>query len=98
MSYHSHLNPALTHRNFTPRFVLLHSAQNTLESSLMKLSALIFCMAVTVAAHAQTAPKPATPAAKPATATKPQTATAASANKLPPGVPPVVGIKKILFS
>ncbi|HEY1987337.1 MAG TPA: FKBP-type peptidyl-prolyl cis-trans isomerase [Terracidiphilus sp.] len=64
----------------------------------MKLSALIFCMAVTVAAHAQTASKPAAPAAKPATATKAHTAAAAGTDKLPPGVPPVAGIKKTMFS
>ena len=56
----------------------------------MTKSLLLFSMAVAVAAHAQTAPKP---TAKPAT-----THTATAAAKLPPGVPPVRGLMKTAFS
>ena len=70
----------------------------------MKRSIFVFLMAATLAAHAQTAAKPATHAAKPATQTaKPATAGTASRStaagiKLPPGVPPVPGLQKTLFS
>jgi peptidylprolyl isomerase len=73
----------------------------------MKHTALILLLAAGVAAaSAQTPIKPAT-AAKPATSTKPATAakpatathaTTAAAFKLPPGVPPVKGIRKELFT
>ena len=68
----------------------------------MKLSHLIvLAMAGAITAGAQTQPKPAAPAAakaKPAaTAAKP-TAAAAATDKLPAGVPPVPGVRKIAFS
>jgi peptidylprolyl isomerase len=63
----------------------------------MKHSALILLLAAsTVAASAQTAPKPTAPAAKPATtAAKPA---APAAAKLPPGIPAVNAVKKTAFS
>jgi peptidylprolyl isomerase len=80
----------------------------------MKQAVLILLMAASAAASAQTpakpaapaasAPKPATTASKPATtAPKPaapaaRSATASSAVKLPPGVPPAKGIVKTAFS
>lgn len=62
----------------------------------MKSIVLVLCLAATAAANAQTAAKPATTQAKPATASHP--AATASAVKLPPGVPPVRGIPRILFA
>ncbi len=64
----------------------------------MKRTALLLLLAAgAVAASAQTPAKPATSTtAKPATAT--HTATAGSAVKLPPGVPPARGILKTAFS
>ena len=73
----------------------------------MKHSVLIFAMAVSAAASAQTPAKPNAPAAsapKPAaTASKAaapaaNSATASSAIKLPPGIPPAKGVLKIAFS
>jgi peptidylprolyl isomerase len=76
----------------------------------MRNFALVFCIAAAVAAHAQTAPKPATSAAKPATsstksatgtaksAAAAHTATSATGVKLPPGVPVAKGIVKTAFS
>jgi peptidylprolyl isomerase len=54
-------------------------------------------MAASLAAHAQTAAKPAAPAAKPATATHPAAATA-SPVKYPAGVSPLPGVPKTAFS
>jgi peptidylprolyl isomerase len=54
-------------------------------------------MAASLAAYAQTAPKPAAPAAKPAAATHPAGATA-SAVKYPAGVSPLPGLPKTAFS
>jgi peptidylprolyl isomerase len=59
----------------------------------MKSTALVFCLAAAVAAHAQTAAKPATH-----TATTARTASAASGPKLPPNIPMVHGIVKTAFS
>jgi len=79
----------------------------------MKQAVLILLLAASTAASAQTPAKPAAPAAsapKPVTASKPATtaskpaataahsATASSAIKLPPGVPPAKGIVKTAFS
>jgi peptidylprolyl isomerase len=81
---------------------LINSGQELLElESAMKRTALVLLLAAagTVAASSQTPAKPATSsttAAKPATAT--HTAAAASAVKLPPGVPPGRGILKTAFS
>lgn len=61
----------------------------------MKSTALILCLAVAAAAHAQTAAKPAT-AAKHTTAA--HTAAAAADVKYPATIKPVPGIKKVLFS
>ena len=73
----------------------------------MKQAVLILLLAASAAANAQTpakpaapaanAPKPATTAAKPA-GTAAHSATASSAIKLPPGVPPAKGIVKTAFS
>lgn len=63
----------------------------------MKSTVLLFLAAATLAAHAQTAAKPAAPAAKPAprsTAARP----AAVADKLPAGIPAVPGLHKTLFA
>ena len=62
----------------------------------MKSTALVLCLAAGVAAHAQTAAKPATAAAKPAAST--HTAAAASTVKYPPGVTPFPGVPKTAFS
>jgi peptidylprolyl isomerase len=68
----------------------------------MKLTYLmLLVMAGAVAAGAQTPAKPAAPAAakaKPATTAAKTTATATAADKLPAGIPPVAGAKKIAFS
>lgn len=62
----------------------------------MKFTSLIvFLVAGAVTAAAQTPAKPAAPAAKPATAAR--TGAAASAVKLPPGVPAVKGVMKSAF-
>ena len=64
----------------------------------MRHAALLFCLAAACMAQAQTAPKTTTPAAKPHTAA--HTAThpgIASADKLPPGVPPVHAPLKTAF-
>jgi peptidylprolyl isomerase len=63
----------------------------------MKSTALVFCLAASLAAHAQTAAKPAATAAKPATATHTAAATA-SPVKYPAGVNPVPGVPKTAFS
>lgn len=62
----------------------------------MKSPVLVLCLAAALAAHAQTAAKPATHAAKPATATK--AAPAANAVKYPLGKKAAPEIKKSLFS
>ncbi len=71
----------------------------------MKPTILLVLAAASLAAHSQTAAKPAAPAAKPAApAAKPATARttvarpAAVADKLPPGIPPVASLHKTLFS
>jgi len=62
----------------------------------MKSTALVLCMAAAVAAHAQTAAKPAAPAAKHSTTTAHPAA--APDAKYPPAIKPVPGIKKVMFS
>jgi len=63
----------------------------------MKQSALVLCLAASLAAAgAQTAPKPASTTAKPATAT--HSVASAAATKLPPGIPPGRGLIKTAFS
>jgi len=76
----------------------------------MKPTILILLLAAsTVAASAQTPTKQATPSAKPAvsastaaksatTTAKPAAKSTATAEKLPPGIPPVKGLKKTLFT
>ncbi len=76
------------------------SAKGSFKNAMKLTHLLIFIVAASVAVGAQTPAKPAAPAAakaKPAaTAAKP--ATAAAIDKLPSGIPPVVGAKKIAFS
>ena len=65
----------------------------------MRSTALALCLAAAVAAHAQTAPKPAAPAAKPAaTAKTAPAAPGASVTKYPPGKKADPALKKTLFS
>jgi peptidylprolyl isomerase len=59
----------------------------------MSKSLLLFCLACAMAVQAQTVQKPATSAARPATAHP-----AASAARLPPGIPPVAGPVNTAFS
>jgi peptidylprolyl isomerase len=82
---------------------LINSRKETQEiKTAMKQRLLILLMAATaVAASAQTAAKPAAPSATApkatATAAKPAASTAPAAIKLPPGIPPVRGLRKTAF-
>jgi peptidylprolyl isomerase len=82
---------------------LIHSAENQLEPALMKSTALILFMAVSLAAYAQTAAKPASSGVKPASSA-PKTATvhpgaaAAPLVKYPAGISPVPGVPKTAFA
>ncbi len=65
----------------------------------MRSTALVLCLAAAVAAHGQTAAKPAAPGAKPAaTAKTAPVAAGASVVKYPPGKKAEPAIKKTLFS
>ncbi len=69
----------------------------------MKSTAFVLCMAASLVAYAQTAPKPASSTAKPGSSTaRPATAThsatAATPVKYPAGISPVPGIPKTAFA
>jgi peptidylprolyl isomerase len=93
--------------NLFPRFKLpvtpreLESAPREFENAMKLTHLIVFVMAGVITSGAQTQPKPAAPAAakaKPAaTAAKPAAAVPAT-DKLPAGIPPIAGVKKIAFS